>query len=145
MVVNDGTVNSTPDTVNITVLDVTCGVDLLGTISKLTRKTYKGQDSLSFTLDIFNAGIVESRGGFTVKFYVSADATLGSGDTLVFTKTLKDTYSEGRIKPGNTVNVSGSVTVASPTQGKFLIAHIDSDNNICESNETNNLAIRQIP
>jgi len=78
-------------------------------------------------------------------FYVSTDAVLGSGDTLVFTKTLKDTDSEGRIKPGNTANVSGSATVASPTQGKYLIAHIDSDNNICESNEGNNIATRQIP
>ena len=41
--------------------------------------------------------------------------------------------------------VSGSVTVTSPTQGKFLIAHIDADNNICESNESNNIATRQIP
>ena len=92
-----------------------------------------------------NGGNVQSKGSFKVKFYVSTDAVLGSGDTLVFTKTLKDTDSEGRIKPGNTANVSGSATISSPTQGKYLIAHIDSDNAICESNESNNIATRQIP
>ena len=120
-------------------------MDLTGTFSKLTRKTYKGKDTLSFTLAIFNGGTVQSKGSFKVKFYVSTDAVLGSGDTLVFTKTLKDTDSEGRIKPGNTANVSGSATISSPTQGKYLIAHIDSDNNICESNEANNIVFRQIP
>ena len=148
LIVNDGLVNSSPDTVNVTVLDVPpsgCGADLLGTISKLTRKTYKGQDTLRFTLDIFNAGTVESRGSFKVKFYVSTDATLHSSDTLVYTKALKDRDSEGRIKPGNTVSVSGSAKVSSPTQGKYLIAHIDSENSICESNETNNIVARQIP
>jgi len=144
LTVSDGTLSSS-DTVSITVLDVICGVDFLGTISKLTRKTSKGKDNLSFTLDIFNAGTAESRGSFKVKFYISNDATLGSGDTLVFTKTLKDKESEGRIKPGNTVSVSGSVSVSSPTQGKYLIAYIDADNNICESNESNNFAVRQIP
>lgn len=150
LVVNDGLLNSSPDTVNITVVDVpppptACAVDLAGTISKLTRKTSKGKDTLSFTLAITNLGTVQSKGSFKVKFYISADGTLDSSDTLVFTKTLKDTDSEGRIKPGNTVSVSGSVTVASPTQGKYLIAHIDADNNICESNESNNIATRQIP
>lgn len=145
LVVNDGSLNSSPDTVNITVLDTACGVDFSGTFSKLTRKTYKGKDTLSFTLAIFNGGIVESRGSFKVKFYVSTDTNLGTGDTLVFTKTLKDTDSEGRIKPGNTANVSGSVTITGPTQGKYLIAHIDADNNVCESNESNNHAVRQIP
>lgn len=144
LVVNDGTTNRSPDSVNITVLDVACAVDLTGTISRLTRKTSKGQDTLSFTLAIFNAGTVQSKGSFKVKFYLSADAVLG-GDTLVFTKTLKDTDSEGRIKPRNTANVSGSATVASPTQGKYLIAHIDSENNICQSNEANNIVNRQIP
>lgn len=144
LTVGDGALSSS-DTVNISVLDVTCGVDFTGTISKLTRKTSKGKDTLSFTLAIFNGGIVQSKGSFKVKFYISADTTLGTGDTMVFTKTLKDTDSGGRIKPGNTVNVSGSVTVTSPTQGKYLIAHIDSDNNICESNEANNFAVRQIP
>lgn len=145
LVVNDGSLSSAPDTVNITVLDTACGVDFSGTFSKLTRKTSKGKDTLSFTLAIFNGGIVQSRGSFKVKFYISNDATLGSGDTLVFTKTLKDNDSEGRIKPGNTVSVSGSVSVSSPTQGKYMIAHIDSENSICESNESNNIAIRQIP
>ncbi len=145
LVVNDGLLSSAPDTVNVTVLDTACGVDFTGTFSKLTRKTYKGKDTLSFTLAIFNGGTVQSRGSFKVKFYVSTDAVLGSGDTLVFTKTLKDSDSEGRIKPGNTANVSGSVTVTSPTQGKYLIAQVDADNNICESNEGNNIATRQIP
>jgi len=144
LVVSDGSLSSS-DTVNVTVLNVACGVDLTGTFSKLTRKTYKGKDTLSFTLAIFNGGTVQSKGSFKVKFYVSTDAVLGSGDTLVFTKTLKDTDSEGRIKPGNTANVSGSATISSPTQGKYLIAHIDSDNNICESNEANNIVFRQIP
>ena len=144
LVVSDGTLSSS-DTVNVTVLDTACGVDFSGTFSKLTRKTYKGKDTLSFTLGIFNGGTVQSRGSFKVKFYVSSDATLGSGDTLVFTKTLKDSDSEGRIKPGNTANVSGSVTITGPTQGKYLIAHIDADNNVCESNESNNHAVRQIP
>ena len=144
LVVSDGSLSNS-DTVNVTVLNVACGVDLTGTFSKLTRKTYKGKDTLSFTLAIFNGGTVQSKGSFKVKFYVSTDAVLGSGDTLVFTKTLKDTDSEGRIKPGNTANVSGSATISSPTQGKYLIAHIDSDNNICESNEANNIVFRQIP
>ncbi len=144
LVVSDGFLSSS-DTVNITVLDTTCGVDFTGTISKLTRKTSKGKDTLSFTLAIFNGGTVQSKGSFKVKFYLSADTILGSGDTLVYTKSMKDTDSEGRIKPGNTVNISGSVTITGPTQGKYLIAHIDSENAICESNESNNLATRQIP
>lgn len=145
LVVNDGQVDSSPDAVNITVLDTACGVDLTGTISKLTPKSSKGQDTLNFTLNIFNAGTVESRGSFKVKFYISTATTLSGSDTLVDTKSLKGTDSEGRIKPGNTVSVSASVTVASPTQGKYLIAHIDSENNICESNETNNIVTRKIP
>lgn len=36
------------------------------------------------------------------------------------------------------------MSVPSPSQGKYLIAHIDADNNICEFNESNNLANRQI-
>lgn len=144
LVVSDGSLSSS-DTVNITILDVACGVDFSGTFSKLTRKTYKGKDTLSFTLAIFNGGTIQSKGSFKVKFYVSTDATLGSGDTLVYTKSLKDTDSEGRIKPGNTVSVSGSVTATSPTQGKYLIAYIDADNNICESNEANNIVTRQVP
>jgi len=145
LVVSDGTLSSS-DTVNVTVLDTACGVDFSGTFSKLTRKTYKGKDTLSFTLAIFNGGIVESRGSFKVKFYVSADAVLNGSDTLVLTKTVKSGDDDnGSIKPGNTVSVSGSVTVTSPTQGKYLIAKIDSENVICESNESNNIVPRQIP
>lgn len=77
--------------------------------------------------------------------YLSADATLDGGDKLVFKKTLRDKDSEGRIKPGNSVSVSGSVKVPSPTQGKYLIAVIDPENRIAELNKTNNTAFRQIP
>ncbi len=144
LVVNDGKVNSSPDTVNITVVNVN-GPDLTGTITKLTRSTSGSLDTLNFTLAICNLGTQQSIGGFTVKFFVSADATLGGGDALIFTKILKDKDGEGRIKPGNCVNVSATVKVTGPTQSKFLIAHIDSENNIAESNETNNIVFRQIP
>jgi len=171
LVVNDGTVDSAPDTVNITVVDVVSGVDLTGTITKLKRQKscdeqehhhdgdghhwnghhgdddddddhdkHCNKDKIEFTLKITNAGAAESRGHFTVKFYISADSVFDGSDALVLTKTVRE-----KIKPGRTATVSAGVRVTGPTQGKFLIAVIDSGNAVAESNETNNIATRQIP
>ncbi len=153
LVVNDGKVDSPSDSVNITVVPIGgggSGVDLTGTITKLELKeTKEGNDKeednneLHFTLQVVNIGTQESSGSFTIKFYISDDATLDGFDSLIFVKNIKG--GEARIKPGKKISISGNVKIPGPTAGKFLIAVIDSENTIAESNEANNIATRQIP
>ena len=143
LVVNDGTLDSSPDTVNITVLNVTEGPDLVGTFTQLDLSSGRKGDSLSFTLSVTNIGNKATSGGFTVEFYLSEDNTLDALDELVFSKTLKDKGSEGKIQPGNSITISKTLNLGDVGPAQFLIAVIDSKNTIPETNEGNNITSGQ--
>jgi len=145
LIVNDGQASSGPDSVNVTVLNAVDGPDLVGEFTKLERKTDRKGDTLSFTLLVTNIGNKPTSGGFTVEFYLSADNTLDGSDTLVFSKTLKDKGSEGKVQPGSSVTISKTLKIKQSTQGKFLIALVDSEDTIPETNEENNITSEQIP
>jgi len=91
---------------------------------------------LEYNFDLSNTGIADVTGDFNVKSYISRDPFLSNDDTQ-----------DGTIPTGNFIagfeirNVGGASTI--PTNlaaGEyFLIAKIDGDNQIAETDEENNI------
>ncbi len=97
---------------------------------KGTRCTLKGK----FTAQ--NIGNKDASSS-TVKFYLSDNNTYNGGDTL-----LKQ-VSSGSIKAGGSKLINLNINLASgqTASGKYVIAVIDADNTLTESNESNNQAV----
>ncbi|HEX8911615.1 MAG TPA: CARDB domain-containing protein, partial [Humisphaera sp.] len=72
---------------------------------------------------------------YAVNVYASADQTVGTGDLLMGTYRVKLS-----LKPGQTkgVKLKFLVPVGTPPGSYFLLAVLDADNALAESNETNN-------
>ena len=96
---------------------------------------------MSFTLNVENVGTQPVTRDVTVRFYLSADAILDGGDTLLVERTVRVT----NLSPGAALLIKTTATVASPSRGKFVIGQIDPANFIAETDEGNNIAARQIP
>ena len=108
--------------------------------TRLRSGNYSGNpgDVANFNFDLINAGTATATGNYRVGFVLSTDANLSNNDVLV-----------GEVNTGNTSvgtisNVAGAITIPSGTNpgNYFLIAKVDFDNVINESNENNNVTSR---
>ncbi|GEM_PF-5105437 len=73
------------------------------------------------SLDLVNSGTAEA-GGFTINYYLSADATLDPGDSLVGTRPAP------LVPPDKRRSVDFSFSSSSPVSGMYLIASVTSTN-----------------
>ncbi|MFN3532342.1 MAG: MopE-related protein [Candidatus Brocadia sp.] len=108
------------------------GLFMEGPISKKNGKLVKA------TLRVKNRGNEDS-GTFSVKTYLSDDATLDEGDTLKKISTVK------KLKAGKTKNIKLKIKDTASMVGKYLISSIDPDGHVPEISEDNNRAIERIP
>lgn len=134
---SDGQVTMNADKTCIATFNLLLGLpDLTGTWVTLTSSD-EGR-SVSGTLTVSNIGPVNAK-RFKVAFYLSDDG-INLGNLL---KT--STFRRGLVA-GATKDISFSTrTRRTSLSGKFLIALIDSDNSVTESDKNNNRAVSVIP
>ena len=132
-----------PDESTFTVALTGTGVNLLpdlyGAWSNISRSGPKrGVYTVSGTFTTTNGG-TKSAGNVVVNFYLSADGTYSTDDTLV------GTYKSKTIAAGSGKATTVRFTSTANPAGKYLIAVIDPSNSIIESNENNNTSAATIP
>ncbi|MCE5335141.1 MAG: hypothetical protein LLG06_11220 [Desulfobacteraceae bacterium] len=109
--------------------------DLTGSYKRLV--TYYGGRRVDGTLRVVNSGKVNS-GAFKVLFYISHDGV--SKDTLIGTKTVTS------LKVNCYKDMTFTKTMSSGTySGQYVLAFIDADGQVTESNESNNTISLIIP
>lgn len=113
------------------------GPDLTGAWQSVTQRCKGNEETKRCT--VRGAFVVENRGqqktsSTLLRFYLSSDATFDSGDTFI-----KDSQ-VNTLKVGRTKRRSLKVKLPPGTDatGQIVIAVLDSDQTIIESNETNN-------
>ena len=87
------------------------------------------------TLLVRNIGTLKA-GKFNITFYLSDDIRVDNGDTKISTKKINS------LAPGASISLGFSYSGS--TGGRFVLAVVDSDNQIVESNEGNNVIPGQI-
>jgi hypothetical protein len=114
--------------------------DLTGqwtTLNQTCRNTLTGTKcSLKGKFTVQNIGLSDAPSSM-VKFYLSSDNIYGGGDTL-----LKQ-ISTGTITAGGSItgNIKFKLPTGQTASGKYVIALIDADNTVLESNEANNQVV----
>jgi hypothetical protein len=110
--------------------------DLTGNWTSLVQQCENTKCKIKGTLNIQNVGNVDAASSFT-RFYLSDDAAYDEGDML-----LKQ-VSTGILKAGNSKNVtlSYSFPIAISATDKYIIAVVDTDNTVVESNKSNNIIV----
>ena len=129
--------------------DLTCAAvftqiprpDLTGQFTSLTKTIYRGQERVNFGLTVVNRGNQPAIGRFSVAFYLSTDGVLDSADTLLMTKSVRTRS----LAPSMGTNLSGQITLPLPSEGRYIVAVIDSSNLVIESDEGNNRVAASIP
>jgi GEVED domain/CARDB/Domain of unknown function DUF11/Secretion system C-terminal sorting domain len=104
------------------------------TLSNLSTPTRVG-NLLTYNVDVKNIGTGDATGNFSIKSYFSRDNVLSADD-----------IQDGTIQTGNyqagatTLQVAAASTIAANLSGTYyLLVKVDADNQISESNETNNV------
>ena len=129
--------------------DLTCAAvftqiprpDLTGQFTSLTKTIYRGHERVNFGLTVVNRGNQPAIGRFSVAFYLSTDGVLDSADTLLMTKSVRTRS----LAPSMGTNLSGQITLPLPSEGRYIVAVIDSSNLVIESDEGNNRVAASIP
>jgi CARDB/Divergent InlB B-repeat domain len=134
---SDGQVTMNADKTCTATFNLLLGLpDLSGTWVTLTSSD--GGKSVSGTLAVKNNGAVNA-GTFKVAFYLSDDGS-------TFGNLLKTNIVRRGVGAGATKNISFSFrSRRTSLSGKYVIALIDSDNSVIESDENNNRAAAGIP
>lgn len=115
------------------------GANLLGGWSLADVKTKVNKKglkvSLKITLMASNTGNVDAARS-VVRYYLSDDAALG-GDQELKPKKL------GKLKVGKTKSLKVKLKTTTPLTGKYLIAVLDADGAVAETNELDNTVVSQ--
>lgn len=93
--------------------------------------------SIRGTLQVLNAGAVTAPATSAV-FYLSSDAALDAGDTQIGTCSVRS------IQPGRRVTVRLNSPLAADHGGHYVIAVLDPEGTVSESNEANNTCTRNL-
>jgi hypothetical protein len=123
-------------TVNVTINQAPLP-DLTGSWSSMTqtcRNTLQGTKcSLKGKFTLQNIGNLDASTS-TIKFYLSDNNTYNGGDTLL------KKVETGTITAGGSItgNIKFNLPTGQSASGKYVIAVIDADNTVVESNEANN-------
>jgi len=113
--------------------------DLYGVWSNVSKSGPKrGGYTVTGTFTTTNGGST-SASNVAVNFYLSADGTYSTDDTLV------GTYKSKTIAAGSSKATTVRFTSTANPVGKYLIAVIDPSNSIIEPNESNNTAAATVP
>ncbi len=117
--------------------------DLVIDTMNLRRAEYEGEDSFMVDLEIVNRGVVDS-GPFNTDFIFSSDEILGNEDDRLYVKS-ENTYAVEAFGM-NTIYWRYAVTMADiaaefPSGYYYMWLVVDSDNQVEESEEDNNLAM----
>ena len=105
------------------------------TLVKLNSTSYQISTLLTMTPGEANANNV------TVKIYLSDDEILDAEDTLLTqTPLLLSSVNAAKVKPAKPKLISQT----NPS-GKYLIAEIDPENTVLETNDNNNIATGLVP
>ncbi len=92
--------------------------------------------TVPFTLNLQNIGTAAAPGNFSIKTYLSQDQLFSANDVLVGTFPTSN-LAAGAVIPNLALTLT---TAANQTPGNFfVIMRVDSDNQIVESNESNNV------
>ncbi|MCP4712883.1 MAG: hypothetical protein GY869_30010, partial [Planctomycetes bacterium] len=113
--------------------------DLTGTISSVTASDpIVGGERATVTVEVVNDGNVKAEGDIDISYYLSTDATFDGGDALI------DQLTENTISlnPDQTKSFSADLTLpeVQATGDYYVLAVIDSGDDVTESNEANNIA-----
>jgi subtilase family serine protease len=113
------------------------GADL--TISNLGLNVSKqvAGDPVTATFDIQNIGNIQYPGGFYVKIYTSQDNVIDGGDDLLY----QDIFPCPLPGGSRTYNPIVTLPVGLPVGAYNILVAIDSDNQVFEISESNNLGI----
>ncbi len=116
-------------------------VKLISSVSPLPKITESGS-GFTVTTKIKNKGKKKAIDKFTTLYYLSSDNSYSSEDIL-----LTGSRTVPGLKSKKTVIGRTNLTVppATPSGTYYLIACVDSPNNIAESNETNNCSASKTP
>ena len=106
--------------------------DLTGEWTKFNVYHRKKITIIVGEFDVRNVGTQEAE-TFKVAYYISDDGVLDEGDTLIRTKTISS------LAAGESVTLQFLYRSRVPIQGKFIIAELDSDDEVLESDEGNNV------
>ena len=108
--------------------------NLSGNWKSLTTKS-KGKQ-IAGTLQVINSGNAAA-GSFSVTYYLSNDG--------ITPLNILSSNTVAGLKAGKSTNLTFSYNTATSLTGKYIIAVIDSGNQIAETNENNNIAVSRIP
>ena len=124
----------------VTIMQAGSGVDVSGAWVSLTQ-TCKGSNatlrcSLRGSFTVQNLGTTDAK-KISVAYYLSADATLDSGDTLLRLKKVS------RIRAGQemTRTVKLKLPAGVSASGKYVIALVDPDDALPDIDDTNNTVV----
>ncbi len=112
---------------------LTIGADLTPTTVSVT----KSGNTLTLADQVKNQGNVNA-GGFTVSFYLSLDAFLGSGDTFICSRSVPSLAAGASDPATGTATSTCSVPSGVATGNSYVIVNDDSGAVIPETVETNN-------
>ncbi len=133
--------NTTEQAYVLSISDVaTSGPDLFPTIADPQLfSTFVPGDRPRLTVSIRNLGDLKADGKITVKFYLSADATLDASDVQV----AQVDDRRVRIRTGRSARISARFLVEDtlPVGTYYVIADVDTTDVIAEVNEGNNVAV----
>lgn len=131
-----------PEVQNNTATTTTIVGGLLSDAADLTAqwgKLKKRGRKITGRVRVLNSGNVGA-GGFTVKYFDSRDAKLGSDDKSIGSVKIE------QLGPGATSkSLMVKYTLPRKSAGHFLIAHVDANNEIAEGCESNNQAAAAMP
>jgi hypothetical protein len=132
----DNTVSESNESNNIIVYGPIPRANFMGAWLSLTQQCKGSKCKINGTLNIQNMGGTDALSS-SVRFYLSDDNVYDEGDTF-----LKQIAS-GAVKVGKSVNKKLSYTLPPGITGtdKYVIAVIDADNSVDETNEDDNVSV----
>lgn len=99
-------------------------------------------DKVRVPVTVTNLGAERARGRGTVDLHLSTDDQLDAGDTLLVSASRQNLS----LRPGQsrTLRIRATLPEGTPAGQQYILADIDVDNDVAESDETNNLAVGTI-
>ncbi|MCP4710345.1 MAG: hypothetical protein GY869_17115, partial [Planctomycetes bacterium] len=115
-------------------------IDLTATMNTITvDDVLLGGDNVNVTVNVTNTGNVKAAGFMDISYYLSTDGILDGGDTLLSVSS----DAKVALNPNKSKTYKAEVVMPTgmPTADYFLLADIDSDDDLTEDDEANNVAI----
>ena len=119
------------------------GIDLVVSITKVKRRVKDAGDKVTVKVEVCNNGSDPAQGPFDVGMFISGDENVASGATPLQTFTL-DSLASGECQQTVKKERRFKLTSLPVTLGLVVVVVVDSEDQVSESNESNNLASQPI-